>query len=115
MERFLACKAHHLARGPLAGRTAVVWGAGRTGRRLAKHLERAHAAPAAFVDVDPRKIGGRLRRRPVVAAAELERLLRRLERPVVVSAVSSRGARELIRGRLRSAGLVEGREFWCAA
>ena len=115
VERFLACKAHHLARGPLAGHPPVVWGAGQTGRRLAKHLEREGAAPTAFVDIDPAKIGRRLRRRPVIADDELPRLLSRLERPVVVSAVSSRGARELIRQRLRGWGLVEGREFWCAA
>ena len=115
VERFLACKAHHLARGPLAGRPPVVWGAGQTGRRLAKHLEREGAAPAAFVDIDPKKIGGSLRRRPVLAADELPRLLAELDRPLVVTAVSSRGARELIRERLTSWGLTEAEGFWCAA
>jgi glycosyltransferase involved in cell wall biosynthesis len=115
VERFLACKAHHLARGPLAACQPVVWGAGQTGRRLAKHLEREGAAPEAFVDIDPKKIGGSLRRRPVLAAAELPRLLSRLDRPVVVTAVSSRGARELIRQQLRRWGLEEGLGFWCAA
>ena len=115
VERFLACKAHHLARGPLAGRQPVVWGAGQTGRRLAKHLEREGAAPEAFVDIDPRKIGGSLRRRPVLAADELLELLGRLERPLLVTAVSSRGARQLIRQRLTGWGLTEGVGFWCAA
>ena len=115
VERFLACKAHHLARGPLAGRQPIVWGAGQTGRRLAKHLEREGAAPEAFVDIDPKKIGGSLRRRPVLAADELPRLLAGLERPLVVTAVSSRGARRLIRARLGSWGLAEGLDFWCAA
>ena len=115
VERFLACKAHHLARGPLAGRRPVVWGAGQTGRRLAKHLERERAAPEAFIDIDPKKIGGSLRRRPVLAVDELPRLLTRLHHPVVVAAVSSRGARQLIRERLRAWGLDEGTDFWCAA
>ena len=115
VERFLACKAHHLARGPLAGRRTVVWGAGQTGRRLAKHLEREGAGPEAFVDIDPRKIGGSLRRRPVVAVDALPGLLAAPERPIVVTAVSSRGARRLIRARLAGWGLVEGADYWCAA
>jgi glycosyltransferase involved in cell wall biosynthesis len=115
VERFLACKAHHLARGPLAGRQPVIWGAGQTGRRLAKHLEREGFRPAAFVDIDPQKIGGSLRRRPVLAADELPRLLADLDRPLVVTAVSSRGARALIRARLENWGLQEGVGFWCAA
>ena len=93
----------------------MVWGAGQTGRRLAKHLEREGAAPELFVDIDPRKIGGSLRRRPVHAAEELPSLLAGLDRPVVVSAVSSRGARQLIRQRLCGWGLTEGSDFWCAA
>ncbi len=115
VERFLACKAHHLARGPLAGRRPIVWGAGQTGRRLAKHLEREGVAPEAFVDIDPRKIGGSLRRRAVFAADELPRLLIDFDHPLVVTAVSSRGARELIRQRLADWGLEEGVGFWCAA
>lgn len=115
VERFLACKAHHLAHGPLVGRQPIVWGAGQTGRRLAKHLEREGAAPEAFVDIDPKKIGGSLRRRPVIGADELPNLLAELERPLVVTAVSSRGARQLIRARLRELGLEEGVGFWCAA
>jgi Fe2+ transport system protein FeoA len=34
---------------------------------------------------------------------------------VVLAAVASRGARELIRARLRALGLVEGEGFWCVA
>ena len=115
VERFLACKAHHLVCGPLAGRRTIVWGAGQTGRRLAKHLEREGAAPQAFLDIDPKKIGGSLRRRPVLAADELPRLLTGRRPPLVVSAVSSRGARRLIRARLVGLGLEEGVDFWCAA
>jgi hypothetical protein len=32
-----------------------------------------------------------------------------------LAAVGSRGARELIRGRLNAIGLREGREYWCVA
>ena len=116
VERFLACKAHHLANGPLLGvESVVVWGAGQTGRRLSKHLIRAGARVTAFVDIDPAKIGGRLRNRPIHPPEELPRLLEETEHRVVLAAVSSRGARALIRQRLESLSLRETVDFWCVA
>jgi glycosyltransferase involved in cell wall biosynthesis len=113
-EAFLRCKAHHLLRGPLAGaRRVVVWGAGRTGRRLARLLIEGGAEVAAFVDIDPRKIGGTARGRPIVPASDLPRLLE--PGAVVLAAVASRGARGLIRARLDALGLTEGADYWCAA
>ena len=113
-DAFLRCKAHHLTLGPLSGgRSAVVWGAGRTGRRLSRLLLEQGVELAAFIDIDPRKIGGTARRRPVVAPEALPGLLG--EGVVVLAAVASRGARELIRARLQAIGLVEGEGFWCVA
>ena len=75
VERFLACKAHHLARGPLVGRKAIIlWGAGQTGRRLSKHLLRLDVPLVAFVDIDPRKLGGTLRGLPIHPPEDLTRL-----------------------------------------
>jgi cellulose synthase/poly-beta-1,6-N-acetylglucosamine synthase-like glycosyltransferase len=111
---FLRCKAHHLVLGPLSGgRPVVVWGAGRTGSRLARLLLDHGVEIAAFIDIDPRKIGGTARRRPVVAPEALPGLLG--PGMVVLAAVASRGARELIRSRLEAFGLVEGQGFWCVA
>jgi len=116
LERFLACKAHHLVEGPLQSMdNVIVWGAGQTGRRLSKHLIREGAPVTAFIDIDPAKIGGTLRSRPVHAPEELPRLLRDAESRVVLAAVSSRGARALIRQRLESLSLRETVDFWCAA
>lgn len=116
VERFLACKAHHLANGPLKGLDSViVWGAGQTGRRLSKHLIREGAALTAFIDIDPTKIGGTLRSRPVHPPEELPRLLQESGSRVLLAAVSSRGARALIRQRLESLNLRETIDFWCAA
>ena len=113
-EAFLRCKAHYLALGPLAGgRTVVLWGAGQTGRRLAKLLLDRGAELEAFIDIDPRKIGGTARRRPILAPDALPGLLG--PEVVVLAAVASRGARELIRARLEALGLVEGEVFWCVA
>lgn len=111
---FLRCKAHYLARGPLADAGGVIlWGAGQTGRRLSKFLVEERVEIAAVVDIDPVKIGGTLRGIPVIPPEELPTHLG--EDAVVLAAVASRGARELIRARLNDLGLEEGKTFWCVA
>lgn len=116
VERFLTCKAQHLAQGPLNGVSQVIlWGAGQTGRRLSKHLMRRNVNLAAFIDIDPRKIGRTLRGLPIHTPNQLPHLLAARNDTVVLAAVSSRGARSLIRERLTTLGLSEGRQFWCVA
>lgn len=111
---FLRCKAHFLVRGPLRRAADVIlWGAGRTGRRLSKHLAEEGAELTAVVDIDPAKIGGRLRGTPIVAPDDLPGLIG--PGTVVLAAVASRGARRLIRDRLAETGLIEGETFWCVA
>ena len=114
VENFLRCKAKYLLSGPLAdGQRVVIWGAGQTGRRISKHLLRDRAQVEAFVDIDPEKIGGTLRGKPIIDFDQLPSLIDK--DTVVLAAVGSRGARALIREQLRSIGLREGREFWCVA
>ena len=116
VEKFLACKAHHLARGPLAGpKPVIVWGAGQTGRRLSKHLKREGVTLHSFVDIDPAKIGRTLRGLPIHPPAELPGPGSAEESFVVLAAVSSRGARQLIRDRLGQLGYREAVDFWCVA
>ena len=116
VERFLACKAHHLTHGPLKGvDRVIVWGAGQTGRRLSKHLIREGASVTTFIDIDTAKIGGTLRNRPVHSPEDLPQLLEETTSRVLVAAVSSRGARALVRQRLESLDLLETVDFWCAA
>lgn len=116
VERFLTCKAHHLVEGPLAGAVPViVWGAGQTGRRLSKHLKRFGASLQAFIDIDPRKVGKTLRGLPIHPPESLPELHSAADHTVVLAAVSSRGARALIRQQLTSLGLQEGHQFWCVA
>jgi len=113
-DRFLACKAAHLAEGPLTGATAVVvWGAGRTGRRLVRELLSHGVEISAFVDIDRAKVGRTVRGRTVVAVENLNETLG--PGTVVLAAVASRGARGLIRSRLTALGLEEGAGFWCVA
>jgi glycosyltransferase involved in cell wall biosynthesis len=114
VENFLRCKAKYLLSGPLADcERVVVWGAGQTGRRLSKHLLRGGAPIEAFIDIDPEKIGGTLRERPIIDPDDLSMLMG--SDTIVLAAVGSRGARKLIRGRLNAIGLIEGREYWCVA
>jgi len=116
VENFLRAKARYLCQGPLAVRDAViVWGAGQMGRRLSKHLLREGAALAAFVDIDPRKIGRKRRNRPIIAPESLPACMAQYENPVVLAAVGSRGARVLIRERLTQMGFEEGKHWWAVA
>lgn len=116
LENFLRAKAFYLARGPLAGRDAlVIWGAGMIGRRLSKHLLRQGTPLQAFVDIDPKKIGSTRRGRPVLSPDELPDWWRRHSHPVLLAAVGARGARSLIRARLAAMGLREGQDWWGAA
>jgi len=116
LENFIRAKAYYLARGPLEKREAVIiWGAGMVGRRLSKHLLRQGAPLVAFVDVDPRKIGRTRRGKPIIAPDALLDLWGQYQNPVILSAVGARGARQLIRQRLTSFGLCEGKDWWCVA
>jgi glycosyltransferase involved in cell wall biosynthesis len=113
--RFLAARAHFLARRLREhGRAFAVWGAGKTGRRLARALEAHALAPAAFVDIDPRKIGRTARGLAIVDAEEA---LARAARGdwLLVVALGGAGARDTVRERLARSGLEEGRAFLCAA
>jgi glycosyltransferase involved in cell wall biosynthesis len=116
VENFLRAKAHYLCKGPLVDcDSVIVWGAGQMGRRLSKHLERGGAPLTAFIDIDPGKIGRERRGRPIVSPEELRNQLEAAERLVVLAAVSSRGARALIRERLNGMGLREGSDWWAVA
>lgn len=106
-------RAHHLA--PLLRARAgafTIWGAGDTGKRLARALEAHDLRPAFFVDVDPRK---RSARGASVVPAESAMARARAEGLFVVVAVGAPGARDIVRARLFGAGFEEGASFVCAA
>jgi glycosyltransferase involved in cell wall biosynthesis len=116
VENFLRAKAHYLLQGPLQGcESLLIWGAGQMGRRLSKHLLRDGAPLEAFIDIDENKIGRTRRGKPIVAVDELPSLWERLPHPVLLVAVGSRGARDLIRSQLSSLGLEEARDWWAVA
>jgi glycosyltransferase involved in cell wall biosynthesis len=88
----------------------VLWGAGQTGKRLARALEGHAVRFDLFVDIDPDKIGRQARGAPIAPVEALD-----VATDVVVVAVGARGARSLIRPALHQRGFEEGRDFWFAA
>lgn len=111
-EAFLACKVHHLGRAFLhGGRSVVVWGAGPVGKTLARALLAAHTRVAAFVELDPRKIGQEIHGAPVVDTASGLAM----RGPLHLAAVGQEGARERLIGVLAGAGLVELEDFVAVA
>jgi len=102
-------KAHHLARGPLRERPFHIWGAGPTGKRLARELEHHQLRPLSFFDVDRHK---RIARgRPVLG----EEKLPAPGTAMMLCAVGAAGARDEIRALLESRKFEEGRHFLFAA
>jgi GT2 family glycosyltransferase len=116
LDNFLRAKAYYLKHGPLAGREPVfIWGAGTAGKRLGRYLQQDEVPLAAYVDVDPRKIGRTRRGLPVLSPQELRIRWERSTCPALIAAVGARGARPIIRERLSALGLVEGQDWWFAA
>lgn len=110
-ERFREAKAGPLARRVRStGLPLAIWGAGPTGKRLARALERHGVFASHFVDIDPRKIGRKARGAPVSTPRTLT-----AGAQFVVVAVGARGARELIRRHLLPRGFLEGTDFVFAA
>ncbi|PWG63864.1 glycosyltransferase [Spiribacter halobius] len=106
---FTAARAHYLIRGPAARRPLVIWGAGTYGGRLCDALVREGGDVRAFIDIDPRRIGGHKRNRPVQGPGDPLP-----PRALVLAAVRSAGARERIAAHLTGRGLREGTDFIAA-
>ncbi len=102
-------RADYLARDPRlsAGRPLVFWGAGRKTRRRSDLLVARGHRPAAYVDIDPRKVGRPIHGIPVIAPHALAGP----ENAFVLSYVSNHGAPELISKRLESMGYRRGRDY----
>jgi glycosyltransferase involved in cell wall biosynthesis len=105
-------RAEYLAR--RIDRPFGIWGAGPAGKRLARELERRRALPSFFIDIDPKKIGRRARGVPILGVEDGIARVRR-DAALLVVAVATLGARDLVRERLSAEDLVETKDFVCAA
>jgi len=118
-DRLLRVRAHFLARhlrGQVAMRAPWILGAGPVGKSLAEALSDQGLIVAGFAEIDPRKIGNRVRRAghwwPVISMEEMHAAR---ATSYAVAAVGRAGARVRIREALVSAGWIEGDDFVVAA
>jgi glycosyltransferase involved in cell wall biosynthesis len=112
IDRFTACKAHHLTQSFLRESAQyILWGYGHTGRALRRELAQHDRTPSHIVELHPGRLGQRIHDAPVVPPEDIPGLPRL---PIVVS-VAGKGPRERIRNALRGMGLEQGSDFVCAA
>ena len=94
-------------------RQLFVWGAGRSTRKRAAHLEAHGVRIAGYIDVDVKKTGRGIGGTglPVIGPAALPPP----GQIFVLGYVSTRGAREFNRTELENRGYIEGRDFLMCA
>ncbi len=111
-DRIVACKAHYLAHGLLAGGDHyVLWGYGGTGRALRRALALHGKHPSHIVELHAGRLGNRIHGAPVVPPE----VLASMSRQPLVASVAGDVARRDIRAFLATLGWVETRDFVCAA
>jgi len=112
---FLKAKAHYLSHSHhLNQRKAIIWGSGPTGVYLHDILIENQVEVDAFIEVNPRRVGGVKRGLPVLHFSEIKQYTRD-NNALIIGAVGARGAREEIRQTLLEMGKAEGSDFLFAA
>ncbi len=112
LDRFTACRAHHLARDVLRHVDRyVLWGYGDTGRQLRRALLEHGKEPSHVVEVHPGRIGQVIHGAPVVPPSDVPTLPRL---PILVS-VAGAGPRAKVREALAAMEFVEDVDFVCTA
>jgi GT2 family glycosyltransferase len=112
LEAFVRCKVHHLRSTLLGGFPGVVvWGAGPVGKSFARELRAQGVKVAAFVDVDPRKIGHNVHGAPVVSIKDAASF----RNSFALGAVAGEVARAEIRDAVAAEGRHDGVDFVAVA
>jgi len=117
-QQFLQCKAKYLQL-YLQQRninSCEIWGAGPTGLKLHDYLHNRGIKTLRFVDVNPR-LEGRRKRGKTVSVVNKKLSQNQIDEisGMIIVAVSTRGAREIIRNTLLDIKLVEMHDFILAA
>jgi hypothetical protein len=106
--RFQAAKAHYLARYRLRDKgPVIIWGAGPGGRLMHDLLRQEGTRVRGFLEIHPRRIGGRKRDLPVWSIDEISGM----KESFVLVAVGAAGVRPKIREFMQSHGRVEGEHY----
>lgn len=105
--RFMRAKTHFLVRYRLAGRSAVIWGAGPTGRDMFDLIREEGGIVDGFIEVHPRRIGGEKRGLPVWSIDKVGNL----GPSMLLVAVGAAGARDEIESFLRENGKTVGTDY----
>lgn len=104
---FQRAKAHYLVNGRLPDAPFILWGAGPGGRQFYDLLQSEGREASGFIDVHPRRIGGRKRGKPIWGIDQQDDW----SEGFILVAVGSRGARPQIRECLNGLGRKEGQDF----
>jgi len=107
---FRECKVHFLST-RIRNRPVVICGAGPVGKAFARELQNTGHTVAAFVDLDPRKIGQTIYGAPVIKRTGIGTF----PDAYFLAAVASAQARQEIRDYLGATGLEEIRDFCAVA
>jgi glycosyltransferase involved in cell wall biosynthesis len=87
------------------------WGAGRKTRQRVQQLLDKGFEPAVWIDIDPKKIGNRIRGVEVVEPAWLDQSVVDGNKPFVLNYVTNHGARDSARNYLQRIGYVMGQDY----
>jgi phosphoglycerate dehydrogenase-like enzyme len=107
LQAFRRVRAHFLVESRLQGRDVVIWGAGPSGKEMHDLLAAEGARVIAFIDVHPRRIGGRKRDLPVWPVERAANVGDAL----ILVAVGTAGARAEIREYMQGLGCREGQHY----
>jgi len=106
-ERFMRAKTHFLVRHRLAGRPVIIWGAGPTGRDMYDLIREEGGVVEGFIEVHPRRIGGRKRGLPVWPVDKVASL----GPSMLLVAVGAAGARDEIEAFLLEHRKTAGQDY----
>ena len=114
---FMQAKVYYLSRSHyLQQRKAIIWGTGPVGVYIHDILLKNNIEVEAFIDVNPRRIGGVKRSLPVLHFTEINQYTNnRDDALLIIGAVGARGARSEMRQALLEMGKEEGIDFLFAA
>lgn len=106
-EQFQRAKAHFLVHQRLTGRNVIIWGAGPSGRLTHDLIIAEGGVIDGFIEVHPRRIGGKKRGLPVWSVDKINEA----GLPMVLVAVGAAGAREEISAFMLEHDKQEGQDY----